>query len=721
MGARDASLLDRLVAAVPLLTVFVWLCLVYAVEAWSHGSPWLFSDELEWTQLARSIAEEGHAARRGLPYSFKSVYSYLIAPAWLFDDTGAAYAAVKYIGSIVMASTVLPAYGLARTFVSPRPALFAAAGAGTIPALVYSSFVIPEPLAYPYATLCFFLIARALVTRSGLWIGGAIVASALAPLVRGQLAIVPAAFLLAALLVAWSSERGRRWRSTWSRWDWAGALALLVGVVLLVSAVLGHRSYTWLIATGYYKHRMWTYGLWAGGALTIGLGVLPVVAGLASLVRPNGEPRRYELTVFRSLLFSGLLVFGLYTAVKASYLSAYFETRIEERNLIYVAPLLFVGTAVWLERRRLSLPALAAAAALVGWLLVSTPYRMDLHFYGDAPGLGLLQALNRWVGLTPTGGKWLLLVALAATLALLLAARGRAAGPVVATAAVLVIAWNLTGEIAAAAGSNDVSNSFRNTLRAPLDWLDREGRGAPVVYLGQHVTDRNSVNLLEFWNRSLRHIWSLDGTAPGPGPTLTPDVVSVDGRLAPDPGVEYVVADEGIGIVGTRLRDHRRISGGGRTYWRLVRIAPPLRLRDAVSGREADGWVVAPPGGDAARAAYSRFSTPTGKPGYAVVAVSRREWGGTDVPSSVRICVGTLVIGQDRQPTTGVCTRTIGWTLHTKGFRRFYIPAPSQHFRVEVEVSPTFVPVELDPAIGDTRELGAVVQFGWTERPPRRR
>lgn len=719
--ARATGVADRVLAAVPVATVFVWLCLVYAVEAWSHGSPWLFTDELEWTQLGRSIADEGEAARRGVPYSFKSVYSYLIAPAWLLTDTGAAYAAVKYLGSILMAATVLPAYGLARTFVSPRPALFAAAGAAIIPALVYSSFIIPEPLAYPYATLCLFLIARALVTRGRWWIVGAIVACALAPFVRGQLAVLPAAFALALLLVLWSSDRARLRRARWSLWDWAGAATLLVGVVLLISAFLGQRSYTWLIATGYYKERMLEYGLWAAGAFTIGLGVLPVVVGLATLVRARGEPRTYELTVFRSLLFSGLFVFALYTSVKASYLSAFFETRIEERNLIYVAPLLFVATALWLERRQLNLLATAAAGAFAGWLLVSTPYRLDLHFYGDAPGLALPQALNRWVALTPTGAKWLLFVALAVTIALLLAARTRFAAPVVVAAALLVLGWNGTGQIAAASGSNDVANTFRNTLRAPLDWLDRQTQGEPALYIGQQVTDRNSVYMLEFWNRSLKHVWSLDGTAPGPGPTLTPDVADVDGRLAPDPGVRFVVADEGVNVVGRRVEDHARIAGGSKTYWRLVEAEAPLRLRDAVAGRDLDGWATAPGGTKTARAAYSRFSTPTGKPGYAVVTVSRREWGGRDVPGAVRICVGPLVIGPDRQPQTAACTSIVEWEVHTHGFRRFYIPAPSQHFRVELEVTPTFVPAELDPALGDRRELGAVVGFDWVSERPRTR
>ena len=94
-------------------------------------------------------------------------------------------------------------------------------------------------------------------------------------------------------------------------------------------------------------------GLNAAGALTIGLGVLPVVAGLASLWRAPGEPVTRELRTFRSVLLAAIIGFGLYTAVKATYVSITFATYTYERNLIYLAPLLFTGTALWLERRRL--------------------------------------------------------------------------------------------------------------------------------------------------------------------------------------------------------------------------------------------------------------------------------------------------------------------------------------------------------------------------------
>src|SRR2546425_9531884 len=102
----ERTLADRLLAAVPLLSIFLWLCIVYAVEAWAHGTPWLFGDELELTQLSRSIAETGHAARRGEPHAFDTLWTYVLAPAWRIHDMHTAYATVKYLGVIVMTLTV---------------------------------------------------------------------------------------------------------------------------------------------------------------------------------------------------------------------------------------------------------------------------------------------------------------------------------------------------------------------------------------------------------------------------------------------------------------------------------------------------------------------------------------------------------------------------------------------------------------------------------------
>ena len=54
----------------------------------------------------------------------------------------------------------------------------------------------------------------------------------------------------------------------------------------------------------------------------------------------------------RRVTASAVLVFGFYTAVKAAFLSTVFSTVVEERNLIYLAPLCFIAMALALERGR---------------------------------------------------------------------------------------------------------------------------------------------------------------------------------------------------------------------------------------------------------------------------------------------------------------------------------------------------------------------------------
>ena len=112
---------DRVLAALPLAIVFIWLFFLYTWESWGHVTPWLFTDELQNAQLSRAIAATGHAARRGEPYGFQSLYNYVIAPAWWIHNTHTAYSAVKIIGALVMTATVFPAYALCLLYTSPSP------------------------------------------------------------------------------------------------------------------------------------------------------------------------------------------------------------------------------------------------------------------------------------------------------------------------------------------------------------------------------------------------------------------------------------------------------------------------------------------------------------------------------------------------------------------------------------------------------------------------
>jgi hypothetical protein len=700
--------LDRVLAATPLVTVFVWALLVYAWQAWLVRTPFVFSDELEFTQLARSLAETGEAARRGAAYGLAPLPAVVTAPAWLLGSTESAYLAAKLIGVLAMSAAIFPTYALARMLVRPGPALFAATASIAIPAFMYSSLLLQEPFAYTASILALWLGVRALARPTIGSVALAAGAGLLAPFVRGQLAVIPVILLLAAGVVFWSSGRMERYRARWTRWDWAGAVALAVGAAVLLNELASHRSFAWLVATRYYKDRILDLGVAAAGAMTIGLGVLPVLVGLAILVRPRGEERTPERHAFRAVLGAALLAFTFYAAVKATYLSTVFATRVYERNLIYLAPLLFVATAMWLERPRLRFVPLCFAALAVALLLAHTPLILDFPYF-EAPGYAMLVAANRMLGMTPTQIlEWLPLVlgvALAFVVAAaLLARRPRVRTGVVWAAAAVVLTWNVLGQLHVSSGARSSADFLLSGYVEPHDWVDRAADGREVLYLGQSIQNPNPIFLVEFWNRSIRHVWSLDGTAPGPGPVLTPDLGDADGRLSPDPGVPFVLAEPGVDVVGEVAAE--------RGPWRLVRVEGPLRLAQARTGITADGWASSPGREIPAFAAYSRFSIPGERPGAMEVLVSREGASEATPPSTVTIRIGPLAVGEDNQPALGSIAEEVEWQIEARASRAFRLDTPAPPFRVEVIVDPPFMPFEVDPrASSDQRWLGAQVGF----------
>ena len=713
----ERTFADRLLSAVPLASVYLWLCVVYGIEAGRRATPWLFGDELEFTQLSRAIADTGHPARRGVAHAADSLYVYLVAPLWWINDTSVAYEAVKYTGVLVMTAALFPTYFLARLVVGKWPALFAATGAAAIPALAYSSWIVEEPLAYPYAALAFFVLAKALVTRSRWWIAATVLVYLVAPAVRGELAVLPATALLALLFMAWSSPWARARRASWSVGDWVGTVTLVFGAVFLVSGILSHRSYQWYSATvyGWTRDRVLDYGLWAAGAFAIGIGVIPLVLGLATLWRLPGERPTRELRTFRSVAVAAFICFGMYTAIKAAYISMVFETRVEERNIIYVAPLLFVGTAIWLERRRVNPLALAAATAFAVYLVVGTPYQMGVQLYSDALGLAILQQGNRFLYWTPTFAHWLLLSITLVGAAVVFAMRfvpRRIVLVVAAALGALIVGWNLTGAIAASTGTNSIARTAADNVGRPLDWVDRVAHRQPTIYLGQAVADQNAEWTMEFWNRSIVAVGSFDGSIGGPGPAGGPNFKE-DGTTywTNDPNdlgqvYSYAVEDAPcVDYAGTQVAQRSYAAGGDPRGgdWRLIKLTSPNRMRSMCVGISPDGWT------GPMDSAYYRFSG--GARGHMVVTVSRARWGGPSARSPVHVYVGTLKINDNHQPELQKVTAVKTVTIDRLETKQVTLPAPGPRFAVRVVVDQKFVPHDLDPTKSDTRQLGAGVSY----------
>lgn len=715
--ARVLPLLDRVLAALPLLLPYFVLTIVYGWQASGHLAPWIFTDELEFAQLARSVAETGELARRGEPLTGQfSLYPYLTAPAWLFGDTSTGYETAKLIAVLAMTAALFPAYALARLVVSRPAALLAALGATMIPAYAYTSVLVEEPLAYPWATLCLYLAARWYVTPSRRTVAPAVAAAVVAPLFRDELVVVPLILVGVAAVLGWQHPRAREIRD--------GRHPVVYVLVAGALAVAGYfaeqelvaRSTEWYTVTRVFPERILEYGVWAAGAFTIGIGVLPVVAALVVIVPARREQRDRGVAALRVVLGLAILGFVSYTALKAAYLSTQFADRVSERNLIYLSPVAFAATAAALERRLIQLWALPAAVLGVLYLLTATPYQMDVHFYSDAPGLGILSRANRDFGWTPEHAQTVLIWMLAAATAVLLAvallrSRPRVSLAIGGTAAVLVLAWTMTAQLAAASASNSFTHDFMRNLPQPADWVDRATGGEPTLYLGQGSTDNNGLWLTEFWNRSIKRVYSLDGTAPGPGPTVTPSLLNRYGELAGDPGYDFVLAERSIDLVGTVVEE----KGG----WRLYRIEEPLRLRSSVGGIDSDGWVASADPADVVSASYNRFETPGSRPSTMIVSVSKKAWCGTNVPGKVLIQIGPLALGQQGNGVLQSATAERRWVANSCQEKTFTLPAPPPPFHLEITIDGTFVPHDLDPAQGERRRLGAMVGIEWRPGRPK--
>jgi hypothetical protein len=688
---RERSLVDRLLAVVPAIAIGVSVLLFYGIQAWLRKTPWVFTDELEWSQISRSIASTGHAARRGQDINFKSLYAFAIAPFWWIHSTSTAYSAIKYLNVALMTSAAIPTYLLARMLVSRRSASVVAVLSVAVPAMAYVTTLVPEVLAYPYYALCSWLIVRAFASgkRRDIVIAGIVAVFAIA--VRApQFATVPAAFIIAGAGLWITSPRGRELRSKWTKGDTMGAVVLIVGALFLFNRVILQHVPEWQISTQHYKNRMVDLGLRAGLSFTIGMGILPVLGGFASL---RVKERRDDPVYRAWVAYASATIFcvSLYTAIKAAYLSTIFATLWEERNLIYLAPIMLIGTAIVVESKRIDWRVVGGACALVLVMVLFKQFQLDYPYF-EAPGFGIATAANRHLGWNVYDLRLASVVVLAVSVGLLAVRRRRMIAPLIA---VLAFAWMMTSEIATTAGVDKMANSFRDHLPAQLTWVDHYSQGQPVTYIGQELKDNNGLWLTEFWNRSLQHVDSLDGSAPGPGPTGTPNVETPDGTLSNLTNVPYVLADGGVVLQAPVV--HSEQNGVLRLYRKPA--ATPWRLLDALQQVYSDGWCPA-------WCSYTYFKP--NEHGTLVIRLSRTAFNGNGAPpGQVRISVGSVRINPAQQTPVLKYVYLRQHTVIGNGSERtISIPIRRTPVRVELRIHPTF-----NASNSDARNLGAQVGF----------
>ena len=718
-GQARPDFLARFLSAVPLLVVYFALAALYAWQASRKVAPTLFTDELELTQLARAIAHTGEPARRGVPYeSLASLVAYVLAPVWWLGSVSASFATAKQILVLAMTATIFPAYGLARMIVPKWYALGSATAAVAVPALAYSPFLVEEPLAYPVATVAIWLIARSLERPTRGRVLAAAALCVVGALTRTQLSILIMVLALGLLWLAWESVPARRWRAQWTGWDSVGAVTLAIGVALTFAAMMGHLSTAWRNTMFLYKGRIVDNATWAVGALAIGIGVLPVIAGVSALARPKSEKRNDATRAFVVTSVAALGVFVLYAGVKGAYNSTVFATLVVERNLIYLCPILFAATALAFARGIGRAWALAGAAIFTIYVVAATPLHLDNYPYYEAHGLSLAAFANRKLGWSEGTIEDALMVV--CVIALLIVVALKLLRPhsvrftaVAASAAVVVVAWGLSGQVYAAAGERHFSQFTVTGFPEPYDWVQKATNGESVVVIGQQIpTTPTRIWLTEFFNPAAEKMWSLDGSAQNVGgPILTPDLEEVDGTLTPSPGTKYALAVNGVTLQAPVVASQKD-NGNDDVLYRID--GGPLQLREAIVGRQTDGWMVGTVDEpNVARASYTRYDVSRDKPGFAKVQLTRVGWcpkPGLRQTGHATVTIGPVGIGPDKQPRIDHVTETRHFDVPDCKAQGITLTPPNVPWRMEITVSPTFVPKDIDPRKSESRHLGAVIE-----------
>jgi Dolichyl-phosphate-mannose-protein mannosyltransferase len=703
-GVRTLS--DRRIAWLgPLVAIFGAAAALVVWQATQRQSPTIFSDELELTQISRAIAEYGVPKRRDVTYEFTTLAPWLTAPFWRIGSVASAYEAIRVFQAVVMAAAVFPAYGIARYVVSRPWALVAAALSVGVPALAYAPILKEEPFGYTASAVAVLLLMRFAASPRGATCLAALAAAGLAAAIRTQLSVLIGVWALAVAIAVWRSTGMRHRRAGWKTIEW-----VLAGLALLVVLVAGYAAATVASteidkATTEQLGQAWEYGIWAIGAWAIGLGMAPAVGLLAALARPRAAlavPRVRAFVTVSALTTAAIVA---YAAVKAAAVSSTLGPLIVERNVIYLTPLAAASIVCILTHRDSPWWSIVAATAAVTFLVTRTPLELRFPYY-ESHGVAIMSWAVTELGWTPESvrtARWIVALGAGAILLVLCFPRRiptQVAGPIAGALVAATLAWGITAEIHADRGERAFAANFASRTPEPRTWVDEATNGERVTMLGQQMgPDPTVLWLTEFWNRGIVHVWSVDGTAPGPGPTLTPNLAKIDGTLGSNAETPYALALPGIDLAGEVVAEN-----GG---FRVLRLRDGvLRLRSSQSGVGEGSWT-------GPTASFNRFEAPA-EPTVAVLTLGRAGFcADVPLPSEVRVRVGRIAIGSDKQAAIGTLTGLESLRVTPCRTVTMEFPVPDGPWRIEIE-SDTFVPADVDSKSTDPRSLG--VQVSLTTR-----
>jgi hypothetical protein len=599
-----------------------------ALLSWRHtrnAHEWLImTDELQYLELGRSFGDGSFPmpTLRGESTALLSIlYPLLIAPVVALFSAPDAYQSIHALNALLVSSTAIPVYLLARQVVPGRwPAYLAAALAVAVPWAATTGVVMTESAAYPAFAWALWAIQRALVEPSLRRDLIALAAIGLAFFARTQfiylLGAFPALIVMHELLFALvareeAPDRAAKLRLLRDRLALHAGLGVLIvaGIVALfplgmLDRLLGPFQST-VRAGGAIPDGLWPAMRMQLTVVAGGLSILPLAlaAGwaLASLVRPLD--RASHAFAALALVASAALV----------YVVAVFGLRHAagplDRYLFYMAPLVIVGTVACLAQGRARPLGLAAGALFTFWLVRSSGVAFvdGQGVYVSSQATEFHRVIGgqagRLGGLSPVALlSW---GALAATAVVALALH-RLPRHVVALVGLPLLGLGLAQtDYVCEKRTAQINSGYGAADAYPLaqrDWIDRalpaEGDVAlSPSPLAEQDTTRRVWWTAEFWNKRVNRAQTLDrfsDNTPFPSQDLFLD--ERDGSIRLSHGSEVPFHVFGRNQIVFRLRGRmiteRKTTtipqDPGLELWEVQR---PYRAQWVADGPQEDGWI----------------------------------------------------------------------------------------------------------------------------------
>ena len=575
-AVRVAAIPARIGLPAIVLTSFV----LRLAAAFAHATPLYFPDEYIYGGLARSLATSGRLAIRGSAAHFPALLEPLLtAPFWLLGDPLVAYRLTQGLNALAMSVAAVPVYLLARRLgLGSGLALGAAALAVACPDLLYASFVMADPIAYPLVLGGIYAGVCALERPTGRAQLAFVALSGLAAFARLQYVVLPAAFVVAAFVL----ERRRALRV--HRLP-LGLFALPVAGALAVgpSRVLGYYSGIEHLKVGAGSILHWA----AVDAMLLAYssGWILVPGAAVALALALARPRTRAERAFAVLL----VVYAAGLFAEAALYASSGSTRFQERYLFTLLPLVGPAFGLYVTRgwpRRLVVGAIAA-----GMVVLSA--RIPLSGFSaadnkqDSPFLFAVFRLEGILGVG-SGALAVALVAAGLSAGAVLVARRRWGGGLALGLAVVAAGAASVG--AFAFDRQNAQNVRTSHLPPDLRWIDHAARGlGPVTLLQTAGAPRGRALEQLFWNSSVTKIALLKGAIPTDAFGAETTRIERDGRLVGPRGPQggsLLVENFGARV---ELAGATRTARG--TSLELWRSRGTPRMAVLASGLYFDGWL----------------------------------------------------------------------------------------------------------------------------------